>query len=223
MRPPRDCRIEYCLFVQRPAQAVRGRPRGHPAELRRKLHRRHRRDVRDRLDDPRQRFRRHPRPTREARGAVFLWHDSRDCVVERNVIVELRLRDLPRQFAQAGGRRGPLPDHVVRNNFVCRGPENGILADHTRDCAILHNTVHDPRSRLGRLIRIVHDNDGLVVTTTCSAAPPPRQRVREPDSLLRNNLSGGELTGVIRCCRRGEPAAHGRSDVAIDRAKRLSG
>ena len=52
---------------------------------------------------------------------------------------------------------------VVRNNFLCRVPENGILADYTRDCAILHNTVHDPESRLGRLIRLVHDNDGLRV------------------------------------------------------------
>ena len=52
---------------------------------------------------------------------------------------------------------------VVRNNFVTRVPENGILADSTRDCAILHNTVHDPGSRHGRLIRLVHDNDGLRV------------------------------------------------------------
>ena len=59
---------------------------------------------------------------------------------------------------------------VVRNNFVTRAPENGILADFTRDCAILHNTVHDPDSRHGRLIRLVHDNDGLRVETAAFVA-----------------------------------------------------
>ena len=36
---------------------------------------------------------------------------------------------------------------IVRNNFVTRCPENAILADYTRNCKILHNTVHDPKSR----------------------------------------------------------------------------
>jgi hypothetical protein len=52
---------------------------------------------------------------------------------------------------------------TVRNNFVTRCPENDILADYTRDCKILHNTVCDPASRYQRLIRLVHDNDGMVV------------------------------------------------------------
>jgi hypothetical protein len=95
--------------------------------------------------------------TGNARGAVFLWHDSRDCVVERNVIVDcdsgicLGNSSKPADVAIHG------TGIMVRNNFLCRVPENGILADYTRDCAILHNTVHDPRSRLGRLIRLVHD------------------------------------------------------------------
>ena len=76
---------------------------------------------------------------------------------------------------------------VVRNNFVCRASENGILADYTRDCAILHNTIHDPRSRLGRLIRLVHDNDGLRVVSNLLDGPPPRiesskMRHNGPDS-----------------------------------------
>jgi hypothetical protein len=33
---------------------------------------------------------------------------------------------------------------TVRNNFVTRAHENGILADYTRDCDVLHNTIHDP-------------------------------------------------------------------------------
>jgi hypothetical protein len=62
----------------------------------------------------------------------------------------------------------------VRNNFITRTPESGIVADYTRDCRILHNTIHDPNNRLGRLIRIVHDNDGLVVANNLLSGPPIR-------------------------------------------------
>ena len=111
--------------------------------------------------------------TGSARGAVFLWLDSRDCVVERNVVVDC-------DSGICLGNSFKPPDvayHctgvVVRNNFVTRAPENGILADFTRDCAILHNTVHDPDSRLGRLIRLVHDNDGLRVENNLLSGPGP--------------------------------------------------
>jgi hypothetical protein len=62
---------------------------------------------------------------------------------------------------------------IVRNNMLTRVPENGILADYTRDCRILHNTVHDPASRLRRLIRVVHDNQGLVIANNLLSGPPP--------------------------------------------------
>jgi hypothetical protein len=62
----------------------------------------------------------------------------------------------------------------VRNNFVTRAPENGIVAHYTRDCRIVHNTIHDPANRLGRLIRLVHDNDGLLVSNNLLSGPPIR-------------------------------------------------
>ena len=69
---------------------------------------------------------------------------------------------------------------IVRNNFVTRCPENGILADYTRDCRILHNTIHDPGSRLRRLIRLVHDNDGLVVANNLLSGPAMRVETSSP-------------------------------------------
>jgi hypothetical protein len=112
--------------------------------------------------------------TRQARGAVFLWHDARDCVVERNVIV-----DCDSGICLGNSYRGPetrihCTGCVVRNNFVVRCPENGILADYTQDCRILHNTIHDPASRLRRLVRLVHDNDGLVVANNLLSGPEMR-------------------------------------------------
>jgi site-specific recombinase XerD len=57
---------------------------------------------------------------------------------------------------------------LVRNNFIVRCPEVGILADHTRACRIVNNTVFDPDSRLGRLIRVLDASDGLVVASTAA-------------------------------------------------------
>ena len=111
--------------------------------------------------------------TGEARGAVFLWQDSRDCVVERNIII-----DCDTGICLGNSSRSRFSIHctncTVRNNFVTRAPENGILADYTRDCRIVYNSIHDPESRMKRLIRLVHDNDGLLVANNLLSGPPLR-------------------------------------------------
>jgi len=109
--------------------------------------------------------------TREARGAIFLWHDARDCIVERNIIIN----------CDAGiclgnpHRPKDVVIHctgcIVRNNFVANATEGGIVPVYTKDCKILNNTVFEHNSRLGRLIRIVFDNDGLVVANNLLAGP----------------------------------------------------
>jgi hypothetical protein len=127
--------------------------------------------------------------TREARGAVFLWHEAQDCLVERNMIV-----DCDSGICLGNSHR---PDDIevhcrrciVRNNFVVRCPEQGILADYTRDCKILHNTIYDPAPRLKRLIRLVHDNDGLVVAGNLLSGPPMRIETSSPME-IRGNVTG---------------------------------
>jgi nitrous oxidase accessory protein NosD len=157
--------------------------------------------------------------TGNARGAVFLWHDSRDCVVERNVIVDcdsgicLGNSSKPADVAIHG------TGIMVRNNFLCRVPENGILADYTRDCAILHNTVHDPRSRLGRLIRLVHDNDGLRVINNLLSGPPPRNESGS-EITMRGNLSG-DLTAAFVAPDEGNLRLTAAATGAIDKAVAL--
>ncbi len=100
--------------------------------------------------------------TGEARGAVFLWVDAEDCIVQRNMII-----DCDCGICLGNSSRGKDAPHclrcTVRNNFVTRCPENDIFAAYTRDCRILFNTVCDPASRYQRLIRLVNNNDGLVV------------------------------------------------------------
>jgi len=112
--------------------------------------------------------------TRQARGAVFLWHDAQECVVERNVIVDCDSGICLGNSYRPAGIAIHATGCIVRNNFVLRCPENGILADYTRDCRIVHNTIHDPASRLRRLIRLVHDNEGLVVSNNLLSGPEMR-------------------------------------------------
>ena len=93
---------------------------------------------------------------------------------------------------------------TVRNNFVVRCPENGILADYTRDCKIVHNTIHDPAARLKRLIRLVHDNDGLVVANNLLSGPPMRVETTSPID-ARGNVTG-DFTAAFPRRRHGRPA-----------------
>jgi len=119
--------------------------------------------------------------TREARGAIFVWHDSRDCIIERNIVID----------CDAGVCLGNphRPDDVtvhctgciVRNNFVTAAPQGGITMVYTKDCKVLHNTVHEKPSKWGRLIRMVFGNDGLVVRGNLLSGPGIRN---ESDSQM---------------------------------------
>lgn len=124
--------------------------------------------------------------TRSARGAIFIWHDAQNCIIERNIII-----DCDTGIALGNSYRGPetkihCTGFIVRNNFVTRAPESGILADYTRDCKIINNTVYDPKNRLRRLIRIVHDNDGLLVANNLLSGPEMRKESKSQITYKQN-------------------------------------
>ena len=115
-------------------------------------------------------------------------------MVERNIIIDCDSGICLGNSHRAPGTTVHCTGFVVRNNFVTRCPENGILADYTRDCRILHNTVHDPAARLQRLIRLVHDNDGLVVANNLLSGPP--MRVETQSSMqIEDNPTGDSNHG----------------------------
>jgi len=128
--------------------------------------------------------------TGSARGAIFLWVDSRNCLIERNVIVDCDSGICLGNSHRHPGTRVHCTGFVVRNNFLTRTPENGILADYTKDCRILHNTVCDPAGRFGRCIRLVHDNDALVVANNLLAGPEPRVETQSHITLAGNVALG---------------------------------
>ncbi len=109
--------------------------------------------------------------TGEGRGAVFLWFDATNCIIERNIIIDC---DVGLQLGNPH-RADNVEYHcigcVARNNFITRAPEAGIVTVYTKDCRILHNTIHDPQTRKGRLIRTVFTNDGLVIANNLLSGP----------------------------------------------------
>lgn len=110
--------------------------------------------------------------TREGRAAIFLWHNTRECVVERNLVLSCDVG-----ISLGNPHRGKAEFHaadcMVRNNFVSQCPETGILAAYTRNCLIYNNTVNDPGSRLRRLIWSQNTNEDLRIESNLLIGAPP--------------------------------------------------
>ena len=193
---PSDCRIQYCLFVNDRAKRYEDDPTDTPDTFRGNyvggidamFARRW--TISDNV------FFGIRGRTGEGRGAIFLWHDTQDCIIERNLIL-----DCDSGICLGNSYRpADIDIHcrrcLVRNNFVVRCPENGILADYTEDCRILHNSIHDPDSRLKRLIRLVHDNPGLIVANNLLSGPPPR--IETSDAITLRDNAVGDFTKLFR-------------------------
>jgi len=158
--------------------------------------------------------------THEGRGAIFLWFDAQDCVIERNIIIDC---DVGLQLGnphRADGVQYHCVGCVARNNFITRAPEAGIVTVHTKDCKVLHNTIHDPESQLGRLIRTVFANDGLVVANNLLSGP---RMSNESDSRIRfvNNCIQ-EMTDVLVDPSHGNLHLTGGATGLLDRAAALA-
>jgi len=125
----------------------------------------------------------------EGRGAIFLWQESQDCTIERNVVVDCDTGIALGNSFKPEDVEVHCRDVVVRGNLVTRAPQGGIVADHTRNCKVLENTIHDPGARLGRLIRLVHENEGLLVARNVLSGPPIRNE--SPSRVeLKENRTG---------------------------------
>lgn len=158
--------------------------------------------------------------TREGRGAIFLWHDSRDCVIERNIVIDCDVG-----IALGNSWKPPeIEFHctrvVVRNNFIVRCPESGIVADYTKDCLIAHNTIHDPTNKLGRLIRLVHENEGLRVVNNLLSGPPIKNESTSR-VLLLNNLVVPDYSAAFVDALRGNLRLRPNAVEAVDKAEPL--
>jgi len=158
--------------------------------------------------------------TREGRGAIFIWFDSQDCVIERNIIIGCDAGICLGNPHRANGINTHCLRFVVRNNFITRATEGGIVTVYTQDCKVLNNTIHEPDSRLGRLIRLVYDNDGLLIANNLLSGPKIRN---ESGSKIKafNNLAK-DLTSALVNPSQGNLHLTLRAADAINKAKSLS-
>lgn len=161
--------------------------------------------------------------TGEGRGAIFLWNQSRDCIVERNVIYDCDVGICLGNHYRHEGTQFHADACVVRNNFVTRCAETGILAAHTRNGRIVHNTVHDPASALRRLIWIQDDNAGLFVANNLLSGPEILNtgtgKVRTVDNLAQADLAASfadASTGNLRVKQAISSSCTHLKDVATD-------
>jgi len=124
--------------------------------------------------------------TYEGRGAIFVWHTSQDCIIERNIIIDC---DVGLQLGNPH-RDSETIYHcigfIARNNFITRAPEAGIVTVYTKDCKVLNNTIHDPQSRLSRLIRTVFTNDGLIFANNLLSGPGIRNESKSKITFSNN-------------------------------------
>lgn len=158
--------------------------------------------------------------TREARGAVFIWHDAQGCIIERNIIIGCDAGICLGNPYRDEETRIHCTGCIVRNNFVAGATEGGIVPVYTKDCKILNNTIYERESRLGRLIRTVFDNDGLLIANNLVSGPKIRN---ESDSQIRfvNNLET-DLADALVAPSEGDLRLTGRAVQAIDRGVKLT-
>jgi copper-binding protein NosD len=129
--------------------------------------------------------------TGSARGAIFMWHNTRDCVIERNIFIDCD-SGIALGNSSARGERRHCTNMLVRNNFITRCPEKNIIMVHTRDSKVINNTVHDTTkktSRLKRCFRAVFANDGLIVRNNIFSGPKIRLERIEGKIDVAGNLN----------------------------------
>ncbi|HOP78500.1 MAG TPA: right-handed parallel beta-helix repeat-containing protein [Thermogutta sp.] len=189
---PRDCRIQWCLFYNDRAKSYADDPADTPENFRGNyiggidVMFPQNWVISDNV------FYGIQGRTRSGRGAIFLWHEAENCIVERNVIVDCDVGIALGNSFKPDDVATHAIGVIARNNFVVRCPESGIVADFTRDCLIAHNTIFDPDNRLDRLIRLVHDNPGLVVANNLLVGPPVRNESPSEIRFLTNVVLAGD-------------------------------
>jgi hypothetical protein len=154
--------------------------------------------------------------SREGRAAVFLWSNSKNGVVERNLVVDC---DMGIALGNPSGHQNPTPHatgFVVRNNFLVRCPEGELFASYTKDCAFLHNTVHHPDSPRQRLFRVFPANDGLEVAGNIFSGPTIPADHLPGLAPLRGNLNR-DMTKSFRDVAAGDLHLVATATDAIDR------
>ena len=150
--------------------------------------------------------------TRGGRGAVFVWNNSEDVLIERNLIVNC---DRGICLGNPSGAAVHLTRGVVRNNFVVRGADKAIELARTRDCQVYHNTVWSAEPGYARTLHLFDGSRGARVFNNLVGG---KLLVEGPDAgKVESNLSGAldgffadPAKGDLHLTPKGAAAARGK-------------
>ena len=182
---PRDCRIQFCLFYNDRPKRFSDDETDTPKSYNGNyiggidVKNTHGWTISDNV------FMKINGRTGEGRGAIYISEEGHDCLIERNVFVDCDVGIALGNPSLVGDWLHCI-DCVVRNNFVTRCHETGILACHTRNCIITHNTVHDPNGPRKRLLFVQFVNKGLSVANNLLSGPPPNVTTKDSISFSDN-------------------------------------
>ena len=218
-RRPKHCRIEYCLFANDRPKKFGDDPTDTASS--------YNGDyiagidlmcatewvIRDNI------FRGIRGRTGQGRGAIFLWMDSHDCVIERNVIV-----DCDAGISLGNAQHDPkAPAHcigcIVRNNCLTHTPEGGITAIYTKGCKILHNTICDPSGKIVRGVRVELAAEGLVIANNLLAGP--KLVINVKSGVATSDNRDGVAASVFVDAAEGDLHLAERVDGVVNAGKRL--
>lgn len=157
--------------------------------------------------------------TREGRACVYISEEGRDCVIERNIMIDCDVGIALGNPSRVGDWMHAI-DCIVRNNFITRCPETGILACFTKNCQIFHNTVHEPESRYGRLIWVQNFNEGLVVGNNLLSGAKVLVTSEDPIE-QRSNFAGENLVQTFADANAGNLHLTKSVEGVVDSADRL--
>ncbi len=130
--------------------------------------------------------------TREGRAGIYISENGRGCVLERNIFINC---DIGIGLGNPTLGDAPLRaiDCVVRHNFVLNCPETGILSCYTKNCRIEYNTVHEPNSRMRRLLWVQKTNEGLKLKGNLLSGHgikiTSKSKIQNEDTVTRKDLT----------------------------------
>ncbi len=152
--------------------------------------------------------------TRSGRGAVFIWFESRDCVIERNIIIDCDQGVALGNAHRPEGTPFHAADMLVRNNFITRAPMNPVFLAYTRGVRLVHNSICDADNPRRRSVRMFGPNPGLLAAGNLVVGFEMQQEQAEGEMRLEHNVVDRGLAGVFRSAAEGDlrlaPAAADR-------------
>lgn len=99
----------------------------------------------------------------DSRGAIFLWQNVENALIERNVFIGCaRSISMGNPYNPTG--TWLVDGAIIRNNMIFKGNSIALEADHTRNVKFYNNTVYGTNASYSRTIQ-VYDNGDAAATT----------------------------------------------------------